>query len=488
MQADYPFQTTPSKILKNWSTDMTVIEQSRPTAFDIADYFAPEVVDPQKSQKSVLIFSDSFPGPRLESEIEYRLSKYLDHPIHAHYAMPSITKELPRGIPWHNFPVLSDPFYRIGLSTSSAQRAWTPDDMVSNNRTLLTRAQEVAFRPVGDAHETAEQAYKLAHLLEKFESKTENIAVYRDEDTIEPISLQALRQPMQDEMRFRYSYEVNWLAIAMKAFRHLGIEKAPRMGARPASLVGVRYFGPVMRIYEASCLTDPLALQWLFRLKRLGSFNISYAYETLKAQRGLEAEHGSFKIMSHDESCKNILPSREDAVLIRTENFGHCLLISDDLVRDERFTKYCERLAKETGTRWKEVVLPSRVVHELNELNGRPQGNTERFFALDGTAQGLWVGTGKHPPYAFTDKVAAAAQYFVDVGLVNFNEEKETASLSELGHRLLDLLHPDCEDPDVILRWADEDGFFKPGVRESCDDWIMRFFSKMKTRVNEIVG
>jgi hypothetical protein len=71
---------------------------------------------------------------------------------------------------------------------------------------------------------------------------------------------------------------------------------------------------------------------------------------------------------------------------------------------------------------------------------------------------------------------------------VNFNEEKETASLSELGHRLLDLLHPDCEDPDVILRWADEDGFFKPGVRESCDDWIMRFFSKMKTRVNEIVG
>lgn len=30
------------------------------------------------------------------------------------------------------------------------------------------------------------------------------------------------------------------------------------------------------------------------------------------------------------------------------------------------------------------------------------------------------------------------------------------------------------------------DGLFKSGVEQSCDDWIMRFFSKMKTRINEI--
>jgi hypothetical protein len=462
---------------------MTVIEQSRPKAFDIADYFAPEVVDPQKQQKRVLIFTESFPDSASEAQIEYRLSKHLDHPVHPHYAIPSIGKELPRGIPWHNFPVLSDPFYRIGLSNSSAQWAWSMDEMVSNNRTLLTKAQAVAFRPTGDGKAMAEQGYKLAHLLEKFESKAETIAVYREDDTIAPVSILALKQPMQDEMRFRYSYEVNWLAIAMKAFRHLGLDKAHPHRRRQDSREGVRFLAPLMRIYDAANLTDPLALQWLFKLRQIGSFDISYAYETVKAERRLEAEHGPFNVLNYDESGKSALARCENATLIRTENFGHCLLVSDDLVRDKYFADYCERLAKDTKIRWREIALPSRIVHEMN---GQFQGNSERFFALDGNDQGLWTGTGKHRPYPFNDKLAAATQYFVDVGLVKFEEESETVSLSEIGHRLLDLLHPDCEDPDVVLRWVGEEGFFKPDVRKSCDDWIMRFFSKMKTRINEI--
>jgi hypothetical protein len=463
---------------------MTVTEQSRPTAFDIANYFAPEVVNPQKSQKRVLIFSDSFPDSTVESEIEYRLSKHLDHPVHTHYAIPSIKKELPRGIPWHNFPVLSDPFYRIGPSTSSAQWAWNPgESVVSTNRFLLARAEAVAFKPVGDVKEIAEQAYKLAHLLEKFESEAEAIAVYRDDDTIDPVSLQALRQPMQDEMRFRYSYEVNWLAIAMKAFRHLGLDKTHPYNRFQVSRTGFRFMAPLMRIYEAANLTDPLALQWLFKLRRIGSFDIAYAYETLKEEARLEAEHGPFDVLNHDETGKITLPRCENATLIRTENFGHCLLVSKDLVRDDQFADYCERLTKDAKIRWREIALPSRAIHELN---GRFQGNSERFFALDGSDQGLWTGTGKHRPYSFSEKLAAAARYFVDVGLVKFEEESETVSLSETGHRLLDLLHPDCEDPDVILRWTGEDGFFKPDIGKSCDDWIMRFFSKMKTRINEI--
>lgn len=92
---------------------MAVNAQSRAEAFDISEYFAPEIVNPTKRKQIALVFSSD--SPKRGGDFEYGLSRHLDHPLQCHYPKPHLAEELPRGIPWHNFPVVSDPFYRIAL-------------------------------------------------------------------------------------------------------------------------------------------------------------------------------------------------------------------------------------------------------------------------------------------------------------------------------------------------------------------------------------
>lgn len=135
------------------------------------------------------------------------------------------------------------------------------------------------------------------------------------------------------------------------------------------------------------------------------------------------------------------------------------------------------------GHVYTELVSTQRVVAQLAQ---RSTDDALTFFSLDKNAVGMWTGTGKHKPMEFDRNFASIPLTFLSMGLVAYHADDRTIALTENGCRFLDLLHPDCEDPDVMLRWMGEDGFFKPDVGKSCDDWIMRFFSKMKTRVNEI--
>lgn len=95
-----------------------------------------------------------------------------------------------------------------------------------------------------------------------------------------------------------------------------------------------------------------------------------------------------------------------------------------------------------------------------------------------------WEGSGKHPPLA-TSSVSGST--LAGCGLLDVDFQTGIVTLSAAGERFLDILHPDCEDPDVLLRWLDpETGFVRPDAARSMDDWVMKHFLKMKPRLNDI--
>jgi hypothetical protein len=97
-------------------------------------------------------------------------------------------------------------------------------------------------------------------------------------------------------------------------------------------------------------------------------------------------------------------------------------------------------------------------------------------------ATGTWRGTGKH-------EAASSREVGVDQALEEAMRFRLAApthqgwSLTPCGRTFLDLLHPDCEDPDIVLRWrgkADEE------TRTALDTYLVKFFSKLKNRVSRL--
>jgi len=108
----------------------------------------------------------------------------------------------------------------------------------------------------------------------------------------------------------------------------------------------------------------------------------------------------------------------------------------------------------------------------------------EGVFARREAGMHLWVGTGKHPGVwtegSVVRKVAGTLHHF---GLAR--SDGTALMLTDAGERFLDCLHPDAEDPDVLCRWvapamANED------IDDRVNAWILRVFSKCKTRVNRL--
>lgn len=457
---------------------MKADELSRPQAFDIQQFFAPEILDPRKKSVDVIVIESA--TDKSDDNVSYQLSKHLDNPIRPLSATLRMTRELPRGIPWHNFPVVSNPFYRVEkLNWKCIQTLNIP--CARTNDSAFTESALVALSaPTGlDDKENAIIAHDLGYLIDKYNPGAK-VAVVEGEKAITMASAEELRSRMGAELRFRYSYEVNFRAIAMKAFSALGIAYDPLRPEYPAWR-GL-HFSDMWFPFGDSCLIEPLSLQWLFRLRHLGSFHIGYAYETKRLSDKLKEEAGNFEVIRANEG-KVILSTHHNAILVQHANRGYRLLTAQTDLENPHYLEYLKRLEKEIGQKWISTTVSNRVV---NDLQGVKVDATARFSSLDHAAPGMWVGTGKHAFLQNPLLLTQAAPYFVKLGLVEFNHEKEHILLSDLGNRLLDAFHPDCEDPDVVLRWMGEDNMFKPDAQKSCDDWIKRFFSKMKTRINEL--
>lgn len=100
-----------------------------------------------------------------------------------------------------------------------------------------------------------------------------------------------------------------------------------------------------------------------------------------------------------------------------------------------------------------------------------------------------WIGTGKYAPIPLpSDWFDFVRNALID-GFIEISCDKRTLRISDAGKRLLDLFHPDNEDPDVLLRfgnrtWDKYESVIMPSKQEAVDNWIGRFFRKFKARVN----
>lgn len=66
-------------------------------------------------------------------------------------------------------------------------------------------------------------------------------------------------------------------------------------------------------------------------------------------------------------------------------------------------------------------------------------------------------------------------------------DEAGAARPTPLGEALLDVLHPDCDDPDIMLRWRDPvTGLIRAGSEMATDDWTRRFFGKAKNKLDRL--
>jgi hypothetical protein len=87
-----------------------------------------------------------------------------------------------------------------------------------------------------------------------------------------------------------------------------------------------------------------------------------------------------------------------------------------------------------------------------------------------------WGGSGAYAPYP-VDYVAGLEFALFDAGLVELDAEAETVSITQEGRDFLAAFPPECEDPDVILRWADKTtGLIHERHAEACDLWVAAFF------------
>jgi len=134
--------------------------------------------------------------------------------------------------------------------------------------------------------------------------------------------------------------------------------------------------------------------------------------------------------------------------------------------------------------------LAIQVLYDLRKRGGIEVGTAVTrdgwrlgLYPMSDDARPVWTGTGRYAPRPLGMREAdSVASSLVLHHMLRFREGVVT--LSATGEAFLDMLHPDCEDPDMPLRWArhplsDED-------REAMDAWIGRTFRKMKDRINRL--
>jgi hypothetical protein len=121
---------------------------------------------------------------------------------------------------------------------------------------------------------------------------------------------------------------------------------------------------------------------------------------------------------------------------------------------------------------------PVRIPGFLGSLGGDP---------AEGAGESMvhWPGTGRHQAVAVSSSYPREIfGHLVAAGLVTVDGNGR-AGLTEVARRFLDHLHPDCEDPDIMVRWRDPvTGLIRNGAEPSVDAWTKRFFGRAKNKLD----
>lgn len=299
----------------------------------------------------------------------------------------------PRGISWHEFPIVADPCYRPMLDAvdrGEGNLVRTIDGV----RQTVRNMGRILYDEVGEAGDANYGRYRTGSLASLMFPDVPILARFVGDEDYRPRTASDLMERDRCRLRLEYSYTINFRAIAFKAMRHaIGDVSANPRYQFPA-IGGIRHAGNV---------PEDWSVRGLSRMDRFEYLQFLY--------------------------CVRHIPEVELFKGIRR------------------------------GAR--EMHVPGRI------------------------EDGYWLGTGKHPPAdllvanIFQDFLAEA----VGLGLIRYEKDSERASITETGLALLDLMHPDNEDPDAVCRWA---GPIPSERLEGADAWLMRFFRKMKTRINRI--
>ncbi|MCS4090202.1 hypothetical protein [Rhizobium sp. BK176] len=197
--------------------------------------------------------------------------------------------------------MVSDPFYRISLGAFGGHSV--PDLKIDGDPVsqadLLARADVMVFADKLDDRAGAIRAYEMSYVLEKFGQANRNVLMDEGNGQFTPAPVTRFKDTMRTELRFRYSYLVNFTAIAMKAIRGVGADRPTRPGDYSA-FEGVRLgdFSGVWLSNRGEVAKHPLALQWLYRLRTLGSFDVSHATEHAEFVSSLTATASRFKLLT----------------------------------------------------------------------------------------------------------------------------------------------------------------------------------------------
>jgi hypothetical protein len=429
----------------------------------IAQFISPAALEPQKRPTRTLWLgatSSTLSGmvPGIESQIGPDIGKPVR--VTMFKALPFVKAAFPRHVPWSLFPVISEPYFEFKAFVDGPRRSRNemiyPDPGVGlvEVSDIVNQFDCFALAPEdfhGGPLRMNEELLKLGYTLECFAKPESTICVMakgwgepKKETTClggdknHPIEWETERfhltttDKIMERVRpyglFMYSYRINFAAIAMKALR------AARTEAKKPSIID-----------HVAYVRNP-------RLN-LGS-------KWKKPNHKHDSNH-YWLIFEHVGSCWDALNHGRVP-----KGLDHPLALQILYALRKSGPVACEDYLNS----W------DGSGHLLGALLKNTRG---------GYNNETWAGTGKHPPMIFgCDKFVEAS--LLATGLIEIDHQNLTVSITDIGVKFLDYLHPSCEDPDVILRWLGEDGFFRPDSLASIEEWLTKFFRKMKTRVNEI--
>lgn len=110
------------------------------------------------------------------------------------------------------------------------------------------------------------------------------------------------------------------------------------------------------------------------------------------------------------------------------------------------------------------------------------QGSSNGYTLGKMLVEGKWIGSGKYQPMSTNS--AAISTYLLTFVALGFAELKDDLIVvTPAGGRFLAALHKNNYDPDAIIRFVSpESGIVAAAAQESVEEWLQRFFRKMKQR------
>jgi hypothetical protein len=324
-----------------------------------------------------------------------------------------VWQKLPRNIPWTEFPIVADPFHVLVEPSSGLDPSHGVITLPTKHAHAILREQpyllydEQGFTEIINERERIEARFKLHQLKALLKLDIPTYTRLDGESKFLLCDDGAMAEASAGWQRYKYSYRINFRAIAFKALDHiLSRFPPPEFPVEPEGQPQRnRKFQSWQKAYlrdQRTHLDEPCSLQVLYAIR----------HASLKENEDLYA--------TFESAYRNF----ED---LDTFSFGRAI------------------------------------------------------------RHGNWIGSGKFDAkFPILNEFNRAIFSAQALGLAE-REGSGRFKLTDAGEAFLDCMHTDNDDPDAFLRFVDPiTGTMPRSESERIDAWMMRFFRKMKTKMNAL--